>query len=199
MGRRKKMETINLKKEEIKEENINNGSGENVTPTNILTIENPTKTISVFSSTSTTCTTTTSRIREKILYQIFFADSNDQYYTWATPIFDYDQVHLSGLIKKAKLSEDLIDTVVEVEYREEMDESNSYITRDLKNNGIGISVINHEELDWIDRTKEEAEKQFKEESLNAYRNILPSLINKVNNLSNQNNRQQQNRNRLTEL
>ena len=194
------METINLKKED---NNLIIGSHENETIPNDLNqlggyvLNSPTYEPTI--SLSTTTTTTTTRIREKILYQIFFADSNDQYYTWVTPIFDYDQVHLSGLIKKAKLSEDLIDTVVEVEYREEMDESNSYITRDLKNNGIGISVINHEELDWIDRTKEEAEKQFKEESLNAYRNILPSLINKVNNLSNQNNRQQQNRNRLTEL
>ena len=142
-------------------------------------------------------TTTTLYPKKNVLYQIFFGDDADEYYTWVTPIFDAEQVHLSALIKKSVITEDLYDNIVEISYREDLDEENSFITKDLKN-GIVIKVIDHIGLDWLNKDYVTAQNELKEESLNAYRKLLPQLFHRLEAMEN-NRRNNNSNNGLIEL
>lgn len=171
MGRRKKMENIENKDANI-EEVVNNIGG-------VETVEINQE----YNTTTTVCSTTTLYPKRNVLYQIFFGDDADEYYTWVTPIFDAEQVHLSALIKKGVITEDLYDNIVEISYREDLDEENSFITKDLKN-GIVIKVIDHIGLDWLNKDYITAQNELKEESLNAYRKLLPQLFHRLEAMEN---------------
>lgn len=165
MRKRKNMD-INLNKN-IENNQENSGSEEEV------------------ATTTVTCTTTIKPEEiqtEKILYFIMLGNNLDEYYSWVTPIIQDNNVHLFDLIKKATLTEDLIDKVVEIDYCEDLEEHERMLTINLST-GIVIKTVDYTQLDWLNKDYKTAQDEFKEESLNAYRNLIPKLFQKLENMT----------------
>ncbi|MEO6305627.1 MAG: hypothetical protein ABIP51_20865 [Bacteroidia bacterium] len=122
------------------------------------------------------------------IYQILTGLSDDEYYTYDHPTFstDYTDLICTHVIIKNSVSRQVINKQINVHYASKFIETLSFLLED----GVVIKALNSNDLEWLNKTEEDAIELLKDRELEVYREIMPKLVA----MSQNNNNIEQNRN-----
>jgi len=133
----------------------------------------------------------------KTLFQIYDPETENEYYTYDKLEIDKNILQATNVIQKKILEENVIKQVLQVFF--------SYTSEDLKIKkfnlfkGVVIKVYTEDLLkDWLTINEQTAKELLKEKTLQAYKNLMPNLINKIETLENQIQRKEKVKNKISE-
>lgn len=130
---------------------------------------------------------------KKDVYQIFSGNTDDEFYTFETPVIEIDKVVCKKLIQKGVIWENVMDEKIEEFYKldiipdEQLKKESKYFDLNL---GFVIKLLPTETLPWLERTEDMAFVLLKDKVLDYYKTLLPKLIGDVRMLQQQLNGQE---------
>ena len=137
------------------------------------------------------------KFENKTLFQIYDPETENEYYTYDKLEIDKNILQATNVIQKKILEENVIKQVLQVFF--------SYTSEDLKIKkfnlfkGVVIKVYTEDLLkDWLTINEQTAKELLKEKTLQAYKNLMPNLINKIETLENQIQRKEKVKNKISE-
>lgn len=108
------------------------------------------------------------------IYQILTGLTEEEYYTYDSPIFteDYEALKCTNVIIKKSIIRKVVNKQIVVHYSSEIIDEQSFLLED----GVVIKSLDSEKLEWINKTEAQTEALLKERELEVYRELVPKLL-----------------------
>ncbi len=134
------------------------------------------------------------KIQEKLdptfVYYFYLADSDIEYWSFDNPeIFD-GVLYLKNVIKQETIKEIVAKQEIYIVYNKDINNKKSNFKFPLIDcEGIAIKCynINNVDLSWIYKSEEKAKEELKEKKLLLYENLMPHLLQKLEETNNRSN------------
>lgn len=120
--------------------------------------------------------------KEKNVFLIMCGNDDTEYYTETVPIITNDNITLHNAVKKGIIKEEVLNTFVEEYFCLECDSELNFSL----NEGILMKKHFKDELFWLTKSLNEAQISIKDKIIMKYNQVVPSLINDIKNLQQQN-------------
>lgn len=120
-----------------------------------------------------------------IIYYFYLGDTEVEYYTFIAPEIVDGIIYIKNVIKKGVVSEQVLETELFSAYLD----SNENKLQNIKfpiidSEGVILKCHSTKNMDlqWVNKTKEDAVNDLKEQKLKLYDKVMPNILNKLQNL-----------------